>query len=87
MTLTADKENLMERIEAALDTVRPHLKVDNGNVEVVEVTDDMRVKIRWIGMCETCTMSAMTLKAGISAAIQANIPEIVAVEAVNGMRM
>lgn len=87
MTITTDKNQLLTRIEAALDTVRPHLIVDNGNVEVVEVTDDMRLKIRWVGMCETCTMSAMTLKAGISAAIKSKVPEIVSVEAVNGMRL
>ena len=81
----ADKQQLMVRVEAALETVRPHLVVDGGNVELVEITSDMRVLIRWTGMCESCSMSAMTLKAGLNEAVRSKIPEIVAVEAVNGM--
>lgn len=78
-----EKEELLDRIENALSTVRPHLRVDGGDVEVVELTDDMHVKIRWIGMCESCSMSGMTLRAGIQEAIRGKIPEIVGVEAVN----
>jgi Fe-S cluster biogenesis protein NfuA len=80
-----EKEQLMSRIEDALRTVRPHLKVDGGDIEVVDVTDDMHVKVRWVGMCESCSMSTMTLRAGITAAIQSKIPEIAGVEAVNGI--
>jgi Fe-S cluster biogenesis protein NfuA len=80
-----DQAQLYARIEQALDTVRPHLRVDQGDVELVGVTDDMRVQIRWTGMCESCSMSAMTLRAGLSEAIKNKIPEIVAVEAVNGV--
>lgn len=79
------KEELLQRIEEALSTVRPHLHVDGGDVEVVEVTDDLHVKIRWMGMCESCAMSAMTLRAGITEAIRGKIPEIAGVEAVNGL--
>lgn len=79
------KEDLLLRIEDALSTVRPHLIVDGGNVEVVDVTDDMHVTIRWMGMCESCSMSAMTLRAGIAEAIKSKIPEITGVEAINGM--
>lgn len=75
----------MARIEDALQTVRPHLRVDGGDIEVVDLTDDMHVKIRWVGMCESCTMSAMTLRAGITEAIRGKIPEIAGVEAVNGL--
>jgi Fe-S cluster biogenesis protein NfuA len=80
-----EKETLLQRVEDALSTVRPHLRVDGGDVEVVEITDDLHVKIRWTGMCESCSMSAMTLRAGISEAIKGKIPEIVGVEAVNGL--
>ena len=80
-----EKKDLYNRVEQALETVRPHLHVDGGDVEIVEVTDDMRVLIRWVGMCESCSMSAMTLRAGLYEAIKSKIPEIVAVEAVNGM--
>ena len=81
----SEKILLLERIERALSTVRPHLRVDGGDVEVVDVTEDMRVKIRWMGMCETCSMSTMTLRAGIAEAIKGNIPEIQGVDAVNGL--
>ncbi len=80
-----EKKDLALRVEQALETVRPHLQVDGGNVEVVEITEDMRVLIRWTGMCESCSMSAMTLRAGITEAIKGKIPEIMGVEAVNGV--
>ena len=80
-----DKSQLIERINAALDDVRPFLKVDGGNVEVVDVTDDMTVQVRWLGNCQSCSMSTMTMKAGIEQAIRTRLPEIVGVEALNGM--
>ncbi len=80
-----DKQLLLDRIEDALSSVRPHLRVDGGDVQVVEVTEDMHVKIRWTGMCESCSMSAMTLRAGIQEAIRSKVPEIVGVEAINGL--
>lgn len=83
--IASDKQHLLQRIEEALSTVRPHMRIDGGDVELVDVTDDMHVKIRWTGMCESCTMSAMTLRAGISEAIRGKIPEIVSVEAINGL--
>lgn len=84
--MTATEKNiLLEKVEAALDSIRPHLKVDGGNVEVVDITDDLHVKIRWMGMCETCSMSAMTLKAGIFEAIRSKAPEITGVLPINGM--
>ena len=75
--------DMNERVEAALDVVRPHLRVDGGDVELVEVTDDLHVKIRWKGTCENCSMSGMTLRAGIQEAIKSKIPEINGVEAIN----
>lgn len=78
-----EKVLLIERIESALDAVRPHLAVDGGNVEFVEVTDDMKVIIKWVGNCEGCNMSAMTLRAGIEQAIRSRAPEVTQVEALN----
>ena len=83
--MNSQKQALLEKIEEALNLVRPHLNVDGGDVEVVEVTDDLRLRIRWLGMCENCAMSTMTLRAGIAEAIKGKIPEITAVEAVNGV--
>ncbi len=80
-----DKQQMLDRIEDALSSIRPHLYVDGGDVELVELTDDMHVKIRWKGMCESCSMSAMTLRAGIQATIRGKVPEVVGVEAINGI--
>ena len=76
-------ENLLQRIEIALDTIRPHLRVDGGNVEIVDVTDAHVLRVRWLGNCEGCSMNVMTLRAGIEQAVRAQVPEIAAVEAVN----
>ncbi len=80
---TETKSVLLERIDRALDDVRPHLAVDGGNVELVNVTEDMKAQIKWLGNCQSCSMSAMTLRAGLEQAIRAQVPEIVSVEAVN----
>ncbi|MEM6964279.1 MAG: NifU family protein [Bacteroidota bacterium] len=80
-----EKSQLLEKINDALDTIRPHLKVDGGDVEVVDVTQDMNVQIKWLGNCEMCTMSSMTMRAGIEQAIKNKIPEVAGVVAVNGI--
>ena len=79
-----DKSILLEKVNLALNDVRPFLRVDGGDVELVDITDDMIVQIKWIGMCENCSMSAMTMKAGIEQAIKSKLPEIHAVVAMNG---
>lgn len=83
MTNSTEKEALLQRIDAVLDDVRPHLAVDGGDVELVDITDDQVVKIRWKGACEHCSMSIMTLRAGIEQALVGKIPQIKGVEAVN----
>lgn len=71
-----------EKIEIALQSIRPFLQKDGGDVEFVELTDEQVVRVRLIGACETCAMSQMTLKAGIEESIKNAIPEISHVEAV-----
>jgi Fe-S cluster biogenesis protein NfuA len=78
------KEKLIEKVDTALDEVRPHLAVDGGNIEVVDVTQEGVVKIRWLGTCENCSMSAMTMKAGVEETIKSKLPGIKEVIAVNG---
>lgn len=78
-------EQLLQRIDKALETIRPHLEVDGGDVEVVEITEDMVVKVKWKGTCKTCSMSTMTMKAGVSQAIKSHVPEIKEVVAINGV--
>lgn len=82
---TTEQETLKDRVDAALESLRPHLKVDGGDIEVVEVTDDMTVRVKWLGNCEFCSMSAMTMKAGVEQTLKSKIPEIKSIEAVNGM--
>ena len=82
---TSEKQKLISKIDQALNEVRPHLAVDGGNVEVVDVTEDHIVKIKWLGTCEGCSMSAMTMRAGIEQAIRGQLPQIAGVEAVNGL--
>ncbi|MFT6828745.1 MAG: Fe-S cluster biogenesis protein NfuA [Roseivirga sp.] len=74
---------MIERVEAALDKIRPFLKADGGDVRVVEITEDMVVKLELVGACESCPMSHMTMKAGIEEAIKRDLPEIKSVVAVN----
>lgn len=73
---------LKERVESALESIRPALRADGGDVELLEVTDDGRVKVRLTGACGSCPMSQMTLKMGIEERIREAVPEIVEVEAV-----
>lgn len=84
---TTDKQELLARVDEALNDVRPHLKVDGGNVEVVDITDSHVVKIKWLGTCESCSMSMMTMKAGIEQTLRGKIPEVSGVEAVNGLNV
>lgn len=81
--LTQEKSDLISRINVALDDVRPHLVSDGGNIEVVDVTDDMTVQVKWLGNCQNCNMSLMTMRAGIEVAIKTKVPEIKQIEAVN----
>ena len=81
----SDKEKLglLKRVDEALNVVRPHLAVDGGNVEVVDITDDHIVQVKWLGNCQNCSMTVMTMKAGLEQAIMGRIPTILGVEAVN----
>ena len=74
---------LIARIESTLDTLRPYLEADGGNVSLVEITPEMIVKLKLLGACSSCSMSMMTLKAGIEQSLLKAIPEIKCVEADN----
>lgn len=74
---------LMAKIEDALQQIRPFLEADGGNVSVVGITEDRIVKVQLLGACKSCSMSMMTLKAGIEETIKRAVPEIRSVEAVN----
>ena len=73
---------MREKVEAALDKVRPALQRDGGDVTLVEVTEDGIVKVQLTGACKGCPMSQMTLKNGIERFVKSEVPEVKAVEAV-----
>ena len=74
---------MIVKIEEALQLLRPYLQADGGDVSFVEVTEDNVVKLQLLGACKSCSMSMMTLKAGIEEAIKRAVPEINSVEAIN----
>jgi Fe-S cluster biogenesis protein NfuA len=74
---------MRKKIEEALNTIRPYLVADGGNIELVEITDDLIVRVELKGSCQSCSMSTMTMKAGIEETIKRAVPEIKAVEAIN----
>jgi Fe-S cluster biogenesis protein NfuA len=76
-------EALLKRVEKSLDTLRPYLNDDGGNVEIVEITDDMILRLKLVGACRTCPQSFMTMKAGIEEAVRRAVPEIKGVVAIN----
>jgi len=71
---------MREKVQAALDKVRPNLQADGGDVELVEVTDDGIVRVQLQGACRGCPMSQVTLRDGIEKFLKKEIPEIQAVE-------
>jgi Fe-S cluster biogenesis protein NfuA len=79
---TMETDNMRQRIEEVLDTMRPFLKADGGDVEFIAV-QGRTVQLRLLGACSSCNMSNMTMKAGIEEGIKKAIPEIEAVEAIN----
>jgi len=75
-------DNLTERVQKVIDEVRPHLRADGGDVELVDV-DNGIVKVRLKGACAGCPMSAMTVKWGIENLLKKRVPEVVQVDAVH----
>jgi Fe-S cluster biogenesis protein NfuA len=71
-----------KEILKALESIRPYLQADNGDVELVEVSDDGIVKVKLTGECENCPMSVMTLRAGIERSLMRQVPGIRRIEAV-----
>ncbi len=74
---------LIDRIESALDNIRPYLEADGGDVKVLKVDKNKNVVLELLGACGSCPMSTMTLKAGVEEAIKREVPEIKGVHAVN----
>lgn len=72
-----------ERIEAVLDSIRPAIRQDGGDIELVDFEEDEgRVRVRMVGACYACPMSMMTLKAGVEQRLRMEVPGVRSVEAI-----
>ena len=77
-----NRTELEQKIEIALNSMRPFLQADGGDVELVDITEEMEVQLRLLGNCSSCSMSSMTMKAGIENGLKSAIPQITKVTAV-----
>jgi Fe-S cluster biogenesis protein NfuA len=71
-----DMEAIKTKVEQALDSIRPYLQSDGGDVRLHAIREDMVVEVELLGSCESCSMSHMTMKAGLEEAIKRAAPEI-----------
>lgn len=77
------KQELLNKIEGAINNIRPYLEADGGDVKLLDIDDDYVVQVELLGACEACPMSPMTMKAGIEEAVKRVAPEVKSVNAVN----
>jgi Fe-S cluster biogenesis protein NfuA len=82
-----DRESILRKVKNVLEQVRPYLQQDGGDVNFVELTDDMVVMVQLTGACGSCPYSTMTLKNGIETVMKKAIPEIKAVEQAEVLEM
>lgn len=76
----SEEKTLFQRVDEALDMIRPALVMDGGNVELVDVNSEGVVLVKLVGACVGCPASTMTLKAGIEATLKEQVPEVTRVE-------
>jgi Fe-S cluster biogenesis protein NfuA len=67
---------MKEKVEKALNEIRPALQADGGDVELIDVTDDGIVTVKLVGACSGCPMAQMTLKGGIETRLKQVVPEV-----------
>ena len=78
----APLETIREHVERVLDLIRPTVQADDGDVELVDVSDDGLVQVRFLGACVGCPSSAITLQVGIERVLKQHIPEVKEVRSV-----
>jgi Fe-S cluster biogenesis protein NfuA len=78
----ADGETIREHVERVLDLIRPTVQADDGDVELVHVSDDGMVQVRFLGACVGCPSSAITLQVGIERVLKQHVPEVKEVQSV-----
>jgi Fe-S cluster biogenesis protein NfuA len=72
-------KSLLKKVEEALDSIRPYLQTDGGDILIDEITDDLVVKVKLLGACKSCNLNFQTLKVGVEQTIKKAVPEIKAV--------
>ncbi len=77
------EKTILQKVEEALQSIRPYLEADGGDVKILSITDEGIVKLELLGACGDCPMSEMTMKAGVEEAIKRAVPEINGVAAIN----
>jgi Fe-S cluster biogenesis protein NfuA len=82
MSTTVELQALTHKVEEVLNTVRPYLQADGGDVEVVEVSEERDVLLKLTGNCSSCSMSEMTMTAGIEESLRRAIPDLGKIQAV-----
>jgi Fe-S cluster biogenesis protein NfuA len=80
---SSKNEEMINKVKAVIDQIKPYLEADGGSISFVELTEDNVVNVELHGACRSCPMSLMTLKNGVETAMQKAIPEIKSVEAIN----
>ncbi len=78
-----EKKMIETRVLSTLEKIRPYLQADGGDINLVEITDEMVVKVELTGACHGCPFSMQTLKAGVEQALIREVPEVKEVLAVN----
>ncbi|RJP23911.1 MAG: NifU family protein [Candidatus Abyssobacteria bacterium SURF_5] len=73
---------MKEKVQKALNEIRPQMQADGGDIELIDVTDEGVVKVRLVGACSGCPGAQMTLQMGVERVLKARVPEVKAVEAV-----
>jgi Fe-S cluster biogenesis protein NfuA len=76
-------EELHQKILSVLEGIRPCLKIDGGDIELADHSDDGFIRLRFLGACSTCPLSPMTLRAGVERALMLALPEVRRVEQVS----
>ncbi|MFT5779277.1 MAG: Fe-S cluster biogenesis protein NfuA [Crocinitomicaceae bacterium] len=85
--MSIDKESVEKKILSSMEQLRPFLVADGGDMELVEIRDDGTVVVRLLGSCSDCSMSQMTLKAGLEEAVKRVAPEVTSVIALEELHM
>jgi len=76
-------KTIKEQVEDIINQLRPHLQADGGDIQLVEITEDMVVRVELRGACGSCPHSKITLKQGVEATLKRFIPEVKSVEDIN----